>query len=172
MTWRGNFLTMKTRRVPRSAVGQPSRCTGGCTRCWTPWMATGVGTPTTSRSPFTRRTSAVGTQQHREPDAERRPVERAVDCHAERVDVAVVRADMTGSRLRRRGRRRGLEPAPRLLPRAGRIGGGTGEELVWLNRMGRGVEDRGGRIKTTAGGSGGPPLPPPPPIGPGQGEPV
>src|SRR5256885_16746420 len=74
---------------------------------------------------------AVGTQQHREPDAERRPVERAVDCHAERVDVAVVRADMTGSRLRRRGRRRGLEPAPRLLPRAGRIGGGTRAETGW-----------------------------------------
>src|SRR6059058_2640914 len=96
---------------------------------------------------------AVGTQQHREPDAERRPVERAVDCHAERVDVAVVRADMTGSHLRRRGRRRGLEPAPRLLPRAGRIGGVTGEELVWLNRMDRGLEDRRGRIQATAGGS-------------------
>src|SRR5207249_10774433 len=87
---------------------------------------------------------AVGVQQHREPDAERRPVERAVDGHAESVDVAVVRTRLTDTRPLRRGRRHGPEPAPRVLPRAGRIGGVAGEELVWPDRIDRELEDRRG----------------------------
>src|SRR5437899_326519 len=65
-----------------------------------------------------------------------------------------------------------VETAPRLLPGGGRFGGVAGEELVWGNRMDRGLEDRRGRIKTTAGGSERRRLRPPREIGLGQDDPV
>src|SRR5438132_2939586 len=89
---------------------------------------------------------AVGVEEHREPDAERRPVQRTVDGHAEGVDVAVVGADLTGGRLRRRRARRHPEPAPGVLPRAGRIGGVADEELLRPDRTDRRFEDRRGRV--------------------------
>src|SRR5439155_1030633 len=47
---------MKTIRERRSSSGQASRCSGGCTTCWTPFRSSGPAPPTFSR-PLTRSTS-------------------------------------------------------------------------------------------------------------------
>jgi hypothetical protein len=81
---------------------------------------------------------AVGVQQHRQPDAERGPVERPLEGRAEGVDVG--------------GMPLGRPPPPRGRPGFGKIGHVAGEQLVRAERVDRVVVDRRRRIVAAADG--------------------
>ena len=88
---------------------------------------------------------AMRVQQHCQPNAESRPVERPIEGEAKGVDGRVVAIHIMGVFVRRRGRR--LDPARHLAPLCAWIVDIAGEQLGRACRAGA-VEQRGRRVES------------------------
>ena len=70
---------MKTSRERRSSSGHASRCSGGWTTCWTPFRTSGPVGADVEQALDAQDVLPRACEQHRQPDAERGPVERLVE---------------------------------------------------------------------------------------------